>query len=54
MKTLSHCPRNLRKRRMVVVRQRGVDFSLTPEIESRLRRAGADSDLLLAIAKISK
>jgi len=32
----------------------GVDFTLTDENESRLRAAGADSDLLLVIAKAKK
>ena len=37
-----------------LVKQFGVDFALTDEVERRLRAAGADSDLLLAIAKARK
>lgn len=34
-----------------LVKERGVDFQLTPENENKLRIAGADDSLLLAIAK---
>lgn len=34
-----------------LVKERGVDFALTPENENKLRIAGADDSLLLAIAK---
>ena len=34
-----------------LVKDRGVDFALTPESENKLRIAGADDSLLLAIAK---
>ena len=37
-----------------LVKQFGVDFVVTDEVEQRLRAAGADSDLLLAIAKARK
>ena len=37
-----------------LVTQYGVDFALTDEAEKRLRAAGADSDLLLTIAKSRK
>ena len=37
-----------------LVKQFGVDFVLTDEAEKRLRSAGADSDLLLTIAKAKK
>ena len=37
-----------------LVTQYGVDFALTDEAEKRLRAAGADSDLLLTIAKSKK
>jgi hypothetical protein len=37
------------KRVSTLVKQFGVDFPLTEEVERRLRAAGADSDLLLAI-----
>jgi len=39
---------------MSLVNKYGVDFALTDEVEQRLRRAGADSNLLLAIAKAKK
>lgn len=39
---------------MALVNKYGVDFALTDEVEQRLRRAGADSNLLLAIAKAKK
>jgi hypothetical protein len=42
------------KRVATLVQQRGVDFALTDEIEKRIRDAGGDSDLLLAIAKARK
>lgn len=42
------------KRAATLVQQQGVDFALTQSIENRLRAAGADSDLLLAIAKAKK
>ncbi len=42
------------KRAATLVTQQGVDFTLTNELEERLRAAGADSDLLLAIAKAKK
>jgi len=42
------------RRAATLVQQTGVDFTLTQDIEDRLRRAGADSDLLLAIAKAKK
>jgi hypothetical protein len=41
-------------RLMTLVRQYGVDFALSNEVEDRLRKAGADSDLLLVIAKAKK
>ncbi|HSE50072.1 MAG TPA: PEGA domain-containing protein [Terriglobales bacterium] len=37
-----------------LVERYGVDFSLTVEIEARLRSAGADDSLLLAVAKAKK
>jgi len=37
-----------------LVKQYGVDFELTDEAEKRLRDAGADANLLLAIAKAKK
>jgi hypothetical protein len=37
-----------------LVTERGVDFVLTEEAEKQLRAAGADSELLLAIAKAKK
>lgn len=37
-----------------LVKEFGVDFALTDEVEQRLRAAGADGDLLLAIAKARK
>ena len=37
-----------------LVKQYGVDFALTDEVEQRLRAVGADSDLLLAITKARK
>lgn len=37
-----------------MVRQYGVDFALTEEVERRLRSAGADDALLLAIAKAKR
>ena len=37
-----------------LVKQFGVDFAVTDEVEQRLRSAGADSDLLLVIAKARK
>lgn len=43
-----------RSRIMGFVRQYGVDFTLTDEVEQRLRNLGADSDLLLAITKSKK
>ena len=42
------------KRVMGFVRQFGVDFALTEELEQRLRAAGADDTLLLAITKAKK
>jgi hypothetical protein len=39
---------------MGLVKQYGVDFALTNELEQSLRTVGADSDLLLAIAKSKK
>jgi len=42
------------KRVATLVQQRGVDFALTDEIEKRIRDAGGDSDLLVAIAKARK
>ena len=42
------------KRVTALVKQFGVDFSLNPEEEQRLRNAGADSDLLLAIYRNKK
>ena len=37
-----------------LVKQFGVDFAVTDEVEQRLRAVGADGDLLLAIAKARK
>ena len=37
-----------------LVKQFGVDFAVTDEVEQRLRAAGADGDLLLAIIKARK
>jgi hypothetical protein len=37
-----------------LVKQYGVDFALSDEVEQQLRAAGADGDLLLAIAKSKK
>jgi hypothetical protein len=42
------------KRAAVLVKERGVDFPLDDALEHRLRSAGADGDLLLAIAKARK
>ncbi|MGH9492500.1 MAG: PEGA domain-containing protein [Terriglobales bacterium] len=42
------------KRAATLVRQQGVDFTLTDAIERKLRAAGGDDDLLLAIAKSKK
>lgn len=42
------------KRVATLVQQRGVDFALSDEIEKRIRDAGGDSDLLVAIAKAKK
>jgi len=42
------------KRAATLVQQYGVDFALTQAIENRIRAAGGDSDLLLAIAKAKK
>jgi hypothetical protein len=39
---------------MGLIKQYGVDFALTNELEQSLRTVGADSDLLLAIAKSKK
>jgi hypothetical protein len=39
---------------MGLIKQYGVDFALTNELEQNLRTVGADSDLLLAIAKSKK
>ena len=39
---------------MGLVKEYGVDFVLTNEAEQNLRTVGADSDLLLAIAKAKK
>ncbi|HEV2021214.1 MAG TPA: hypothetical protein VGQ94_01660, partial [Terriglobales bacterium] len=43
-----------RKRVVEMVGEYGVDFELSNQAEKRLRDAGADSDLLLAIAKAKK
>jgi hypothetical protein len=43
-----------KKRVMALVGQFGVDFSLSEEAEQRLRKSGADSDLLLLITKSKK
>ena len=37
-------------RLIALVKQNGVDFALTPELERRLRKAGANDTLLAAIA----
>jgi len=50
-KALTDLPR---KRVAAMIGEFGVDFELTEEAEQRLRAAGADSDLLLAIAKAKK
>ena len=42
------------KRVAVLVKERGVDFAMDDAAERRLRDAGADSDLLLAIAKAKR
>jgi hypothetical protein len=42
------------KRVTELVKQFGVDFALTDEVEQRLRALGADSDLLLAISRGKK
>jgi len=42
------------KRAAVLVKERGVDFAMDDAAEQRLRAAGADGDLLLAIAKAKK
>lgn len=39
------------RRVAALVQERGVDFGLTDEAEQKIRAAGGDSDLLLAIAK---
>ena len=41
-------------RLLALIQQYGVDFALNDDIERQLREAGADSDLLLAIAKAKK
>ncbi|HYX71020.1 MAG TPA: hypothetical protein VE825_17930, partial [Terriglobales bacterium] len=41
-------------RLLALIQQYGVDFALNEDIERQLREAGADSDLLLAIAKAKK
>jgi hypothetical protein len=41
-------------RLLALINQYGVDFALNEDIERQLREAGADSDLLLAIAKSKK
>ncbi len=43
-----------KKRVIALVTQFGVDFALTEEVEQRLRKSGADSDLLLLITKSRK
>ena len=43
-----------KKRVIALVTQFGVDFALTEEVEQRLRKDGADSDLLLLITKSKK
>jgi hypothetical protein len=50
-KALADLPK---KRVAEMVDQYGVDFDLTDEAEKRLRDAGADTNLLLAIAKAKK
>jgi len=50
-KALTDLPR---KRVAAMIGEFGVDFELSEETEKRLRAAGADSDLLLAIAKAKK
>ncbi|MGH9492499.1 MAG: hypothetical protein ACRD2K_03270, partial [Terriglobales bacterium] len=46
---------NLPKKRVAeMVTEYGVDFELTDEAERRLRAAGADANLLLAIARAKK
>ena len=50
-KALADLPK---KRVAEMVEQYGVDFELTDEAEKRLRDAGADTNLLLAIAKAKK
>ena len=48
-------PRSWRSRAWCsMVEQYGVDFELTDEAEKRLRDAGADTNLLLAIARAKK
>gem|GEM_PF-6650819 len=42
------------KRAAVLVKDRGVDFAMDDAAEQRLRAAGADGELLLAIAKAKK
>src|SRR5579862_1364015 len=37
----------------VLARQRGIDFQITPEVESELRRAGATADLLDKLREIA-
>lgn len=41
-------------RLLALIEQYGVDFALNADIENQLRAAGADDDLLLAIAKAKK
>ncbi len=50
-KALTDLPR---KRVATMIAEFGVDFELSEEAEKRLRAAGADSDLLLAIAKAKR
>ena len=50
-KALADLPK---KRVAEMIGEYGVDFDLTDEAEQRLRAAGADTNLLLAIAKAKK
>ena len=41
------------KRVAVLARQRGIDFQITPEVESELRRAGATAELLATLREFA-
>ena len=41
------------KRIAVLARQRGIDFQITPKVESELRRAGATAELLATLREVA-